>query len=244
MKVLVIPDVHLKPWMFEQAEQLLAQGAAERAVCLMDLPDDWWQEYNIPLYKQTFDAAIAFAVCFPETLWVYGNHDLCYYWNERESGYSIMATRTVCEKLLELKETLPEDNEIRYVQKIDRVLFCHGGLLDAFVKHVVPPEQQQSHEAVLAAINDLTHASMWNDASPLWYRPQYSAQPLYAEGELWQVVGHTPVATIEQQGSLISCDTFSTYSNGTPIGTQEFLIIDTISGEWKGSAGKASARRG
>ena len=31
MKVLVISDVHLKPWMFEQADKIMEQGAAERA---------------------------------------------------------------------------------------------------------------------------------------------------------------------------------------------------------------------
>ena len=73
MKVLVIPDVHLKPWMFERADKIMEQGAAERAVCLMDIPDDWNQEYNLELYKETFDAAIAFAKKYPETLWAYGN---------------------------------------------------------------------------------------------------------------------------------------------------------------------------
>ena len=41
MKVLVIPDVHLKPWMFEKAEKILKRKKAERAVCLMDLADDF-----------------------------------------------------------------------------------------------------------------------------------------------------------------------------------------------------------
>ena len=61
MKVLVIPDVHLKPYMFHQADRLLEQGVAERTVCLMDIPDDWDREYNIELYVETFDTAIAFA---------------------------------------------------------------------------------------------------------------------------------------------------------------------------------------
>ena len=88
MKVLVIPDVHLKPWMFERAEEIMKKGMAERAVCLMDIPDDWNQEYNLKLYRDTFDAAIAFAKKYPNTLWCYGNHDLSYLWNKRESGYS------------------------------------------------------------------------------------------------------------------------------------------------------------
>ena len=61
MKVLVIPDVHLKPWMFEQAAVLMRAKKADRAVCLMDIPDDWGKEYDIALYEQTYDAAIDFA---------------------------------------------------------------------------------------------------------------------------------------------------------------------------------------
>ena len=34
MRILVIPDVHLKPWMFEQAARLMQDGVADRAVCL------------------------------------------------------------------------------------------------------------------------------------------------------------------------------------------------------------------
>lgn len=47
MRVLVIPDVHLKPWMFEQAAVLMRAKKANRAVCLMDIPDDWGKEYDI-----------------------------------------------------------------------------------------------------------------------------------------------------------------------------------------------------
>ena len=98
--------------MFERADKIMEQSAAERAVCLMDIPDDWNQEYNLELYMETFDAAIAFAKKYPETLWVYGNHDLCYLWDERESGYSPAAAYTVVKKLEELKSALPEGNVI------------------------------------------------------------------------------------------------------------------------------------
>ena len=53
MKVLVIPDVHLKPFMFQQATTLMKQGIAERVVCLMDIPDDWNKEYDCQLYEET-----------------------------------------------------------------------------------------------------------------------------------------------------------------------------------------------
>ena len=57
---------------------------------------------------------------------------------------------------------------------------------------------------------------------------------MYQEKRLLQVVGHTPVERIIQKGNLISCDVFSTYRDGTPIGTEEFLLLDTKTWEWKG----------
>lgn len=112
MKVLVIPDVHLKPWMFKRASELMKENQADRAVCLMDIADDWRQQFNLNLYEETYDAAIAFAREYPETLWCYGNHDLCYLWNQRETGYSKIAPRTVCEKLRVLRESLPDEHQL------------------------------------------------------------------------------------------------------------------------------------
>ena len=98
MKVLVIPDVHLKPVLFVRAADLLEKGEAERAVCLMDIADDWDCMFNLDLYFRTFDRAAAFARAFPDTLWCWGNHDVCYLWNQRESGYSAFAAGMVCRK--------------------------------------------------------------------------------------------------------------------------------------------------
>ena len=92
MKILVIPDVHLKPWMFQRASELMKEIPAgqsvkvDRAVCLMDIADDWRQQFNLDLYVQTYDSAIKFAKEYPDTLWCYGNHDVCYLWNQSESG--------------------------------------------------------------------------------------------------------------------------------------------------------------
>ena len=74
----------------------MKEKTADLAVCLTDIPDDWNQQFNIDLYVQTFDAAIDFAKAFPDTLWRYGNHDVCYLWNQRETGYSAIAQWTVC----------------------------------------------------------------------------------------------------------------------------------------------------
>ena len=226
MRVLVIPDVHLKPYMFAEAAERMRRGVADRAVCLMDIPDDWGREYDLELYVQTFDAAISFAKEFPDTLWCYGNHDLCYLWNERESGYSRAAAYTVRNKLEELKDALPSENQIRYIHRIDDVLFCHGSILQAFVEENV--ENTGSVDETLAEINAMGPEQLWCSASPIWYRPQDSREPMYGEGSLLQVVGHTPVEKIYRSGNVISCDVFSTYRDGRPIGTQEYPVIDTV----------------
>ena len=204
MKILVIPDVHLKPFMFDQAAQLLKKGEADRAVCLMDIADDWGKQYEIYLYVQTYDAAIRFAKEFPDTLWCYGNHDLSYPWQCKESGYSPIAPRVVCEKLEELRKALPDEGQMAYLQRADNVLFSHGGLADAFVRKYVPSKQYNDVDAVLETVNGFERWSMWQDMSPIWLRPQYSHEKMYKPRKLLQVVGHTPVRSIERIGNLIS----------------------------------------
>ena len=231
MKVLVIPDVHLKPWMFQRASELMKEITADRAVCLMDIADDWRQQFNLDLYEQTYDAAIAFAKAYADTLWCYGNHDLCYLWNQRETGYSRIAPRLVCEKLRALREMLPDERQLAFLHRIDNVLFSHGGLADAFVRRYVPAKSYDDVDAVLQTINSFGCGEMWQDASPIWYRPQFYEGRLYKSRKLLQVVGHTPVEVIKRKGNLLSCDVFSTGSTGESIGTQEFPVIDTIT--WK-----------
>ncbi len=234
MKVLVIPDVHLRPRMFQLAHTLLERNIAECAVCLMDIPDDWDQEYNIPLYEKTFDEAINFARVHPDALWCYGNHDLSYMWHQPETGYSSIASHTVQKKLLELRRVLPEGNEIQYIQRIDNVLFMHGGLLDDFVRAHVSSSKYHDIDIVVDTINQLGLYEMWINDSPIWARPQYGNRRLYKPRKLLQVVGHTPIREITRSGNLISCDVFSTFRNGEPIGTEEFLVIDTVTWEYQG----------
>ena len=232
MKVLVIPDIHLKPWIFEAAERLMKEGAADRAVCLMDIADDWDHEFDLELYRETYDAAIRFAKAFPDTLWCYGNHDVSYLWREPESGYSWLAGGLVRQKLQELQQALPSADQLAFVHRIDQVLLLHGGLTERFAEDYTP--WAADPDALVQAINGMGREELWLDSSPLWHRPQYSYMKMYALHGLLQVVGHTPVEQIDRTENVISCDVFSTYRNGRPIGTQEFLLIDTETGEFSG----------
>ena len=235
MKVLVIPDVHLKPWMFDRAAELMKKGFADQAVCLMDIADDWRQQYNLDLYEQSYDAAISFANEFPETLWCYGNHDICYEWNQRETGYSPIAARLICEKLRKLREALPDEKQLAFIHRIRNVLFLHGGLRDEYVRQYVPSKFYNDTDAVIRTINGFGYTELWHDLSPLWLRPQYNTYRMYKEDTLLQIVGHTPLKAIRKNGSVISCDVFSTDSAGKPIGSQEYLILDTGTWQYSGT---------
>lgn len=241
MKVLVIPDVHLKPWMFKRAAEIMDSENIDRAVCLMDIPDDWNQEYNVALYEETFDAAITFQKNHPETLWCYGNHDLSYVWMQTESGFSTFAMFAVADKISELKETLPDRNQMQFIHRIDNVLFLHGGLSHAFVKYYAASVDYEDVDAVLEIINNMGCNEMWDDASPLWLRPQVDIDKMYKQDEMLQVVGHTPVESITMDWNLISCDTFCTYPDGSKFGSHEFLVIDTQTWNYYGIKAGAEA---
>lgn len=234
MNILVIPDVHLKWWMFDRATVLMNYGMADKTVCLMDLPDEWGHGYDLDLYIKTFDKAIEYAKRFPETLWCYGNHDLSYIWMQPESGFSTYALPTVSSKLAALRKSLPDDSQLAYMHRIDNVLFTHGGLTDDFVRSFAPDIGYKDTDAVLKRINSLGFMEIWDDASPIWFRPQYYSEKMYRDKDMLQVVGHTPVTEIDRTGNVLSCDLFSLYRNGDPIGTKEFVLLDTETWEYQG----------
>ena len=233
MKVLVIPDVHLKPFMFQQAATLMKQGIAERVVCLMDIPDDWNKEYDCQLYEETYEEAIHFAEQFPETLWCYGNHDVSYPWGRLETGYSPYAERTVISKLEELENSLKSPAQINIIHRIDNVLFSHGGLTADFLKWLDEDLLDAEIDDVIAAVNDASHDFLWNDESPLWFRPQYETREIFRADTYKQVVGHTPVEKIFEKESIISTDVFSTYRDGRQIGESAMIVIDSETGKYE-----------
>ncbi len=227
MRVLIIPDVHLKPWMFRKASELLREKAADRAVCLMDLADSHNGTPTLGLYEQTYDAAIRFAGEHPDTLWCYGNHDASYLWEMPHNCYDGSVVQIVREKLRLLRETLPDEGQLAILHRIDGVIFCHGGLSDSFVRQNVPEKDYYDIDRVIGRINHMDREVLWNTNSPLWFRPQYSRMKLYGAGQLLQVVGHTPVYELRKEGSLISCDIFHVYRAGNSSGSLVFPVLDT-----------------
>ena len=233
MKVLVIPDVHLKPWMFDRAENVIQKRKVDNIVCLMDIPDDWGQERNVGLYAETYDRVIAFARNHPASLWCYGNHDVSYPWGKLETGYSPYAERTVLAKLEELENSLQDPSQIAILHRIDNVLFSHGGLSADFVRMLNVDLLEADIDEVVAAVNGAPQSYLWNDESPLWLRPQQRTVNAFRNDVYTQVVGHTPVERIYEKDGIVSTDVFSTYRDGTQIGESAMIVIDSETGQYE-----------
>lgn len=247
MRMLVIPDVHLRDWMFDDADKLLKDGVADGAVFLGDIVDDWGQETNIAQYKKTLDRALKFQKDYPDTLWCKGNHDMAYLWSVPCSGTSrVLATQDaaisgLCD--LYYDSTKDDDKPIdkktaAFVHKVDNVLFSHAGISRIFaLENTETDKAYNDVDFVLDMINAMDENKLWNDDSPIWLRPQnhYAGYTLdmYKPRTFLQVVGHSPMKEITKEKSLISCDVFSTYRNGFPYGNEEFCIVDTVKKTWE-----------
>ena len=229
MKVLIIPDVHLKPEIFDQAMSIMENSDCECAVCLGDICDDWDCERNVELYKKTLGKALEFARKYPNTLWCYGNHDLAYIWDMCDHpGFSEYAHDVVCEHLGELEDT----GNLAIMHRIDNVVFSHAGLTREFVDDYMS-SYRDDIDAMIEAVNGFDSGIIWDPTSPVWARPQkgYNVGTVYPP-DYMQVVGHTPLSSIEEDDNLLSTDVFSTWSDGRKYGEEEFCWVDTVTKEW------------
>lgn len=231
-KVLVIPDIHLKPVIFDQAEKILESGQADFAVQLGDMFDDWGEESNYSLYDRTVKRAIEFHRKFPKTLWCIGNHDFGYYlpeYGRRETGHSGMQEDTMADNLAEMVEAGIEQ---KIIHVVDNVIFSHAGLTDEYVALMsLDGTAYEMGDYIEVLVNQSEPDSLWEQYSPIWARPQHTGEIMFSDK--MQVVGHTPVETISFVDNVLSTDVFSTYRNGAPFGERRFAIVDTEKMTWQ-----------
>ena len=234
MKVLVVPDIHLKPAIFTRAADIAESKKVDNIVVLGDIADDFHQNYNMELYLNTFKAAADFAKQFPESLWCYGNHDVSYEWEYEETGYSPMMKYAVTSGLQKIRENLKDPSQLTFVHRIDNCIFSHAGIIEWFVEQYVPKELWKSTYRVIKNINEMPRQLLWTKFSPIWVRLQFFGHtPMWRKDKYLQVVGHTPIEVPYEEDVCLSCDTFSTYSDGTPYGNESFVIVDTVTKQWE-----------
>ena len=222
-RVLVIPDVHLKPWIFDKADKI-TRDSYDDIVILGDLVDDWNRGNDLDVYRETLDRAAEFGKTHDKSLWCYGNHDVSYLWDAMESGYSIQARETVIEGITKLERVL--EDRYRFVHKIENILFSHAGVTETFVLHACGYHIKDIDE-IITKINNMKKDQLWRNSSPIWARPQNDFYRLFRDDVFYQVVGHTPVEEPLNLGGVLSLDLFSTYSDGSAYGNQKLYIVDT-----------------
>ena len=230
--IFVIPDVHLKDWMFDKADELISKGAYQYVVLLGDLVDDFGQQRNIVLYEKTLYKALLFMKKHENSFLCWGNHDMSYLWGYGETGFSDLAVDTVKTGIKKIKSEIPA-YRLGYIHKFDNILFSHAGVTDYFIsKHAM---YAGSVDDIINIVNTdmIDPQDLWMDHSPLWIRPQEVKTRMFMPGRYFQVVGHTPVEKATLDNKVLSVDTFSTWPDGRPIGDQTFLSINSVSCDYK-----------
>lgn len=236
MQVLVIPDVHLKTWMFRAADRAIEKERPDAVVLLGDLVDDFGCKNSPDRYVETIDAAIAFIQKHPESYLCLGNHEASYLWNRETNATAYRARSTAKEQCWRLTREIPQERFMVAFQ-FDNIIFSHAGISEGFfAAHLKKSgETYISDEEVIRRVNRLSVDELWRYGSPIWYRPSgiQGFDQMYGANRMLHVTGHTPVEKITEWCSTLVCDTFSTQPNHKPIGDETFAIVDTQTKEWR-----------
>jgi hypothetical protein len=199
LKTLAVGDIHTKLWIIDEVEKLIPKYDA--VVFCGDYADDWGKE--APDSLATWEKLWRLQQDYPDKVkLVLGNHDFIYVNRtpSLQSGYNSITQLAInASPNKYLKDWLLS---LPIILEIDGVTFSHAGIAEGW-----NGEQDVN--------------SLWTDTSPIWVRPGMAR---YAD--IPQVFGHTPSETCWQVHKNIWCiDTFSTYSDGSPIGDETFLSI-------------------
>ena len=215
-KVLVIPDTHLKPKMFDLADKIMKEHEVDYAIQLGDNLDDFYCFDD--QYRRHNARMVAFYHEHPETVWLWGNHEASYILGRPVTG-NVYAGK-------EYARLFQENFRPKFAHLDGKAVFSHAGIFQEFIDTNNSSSCNAASELV-EEINNLELPAFWRDDSPIWARPQYDklTSPGVLDGYL-QVVGHTPLRDIIKKDGIVSLDVFST-NWGEKIGVEKMIIVDT-----------------
>ncbi len=215
-RVLVILDTHLKPKVFDLADKIMRENNVDYAVQLGDNFDDFYCFDDE--YRSHNARMLAFYRERPDTVWLWGNHEVSYILDRPVTGNTYVGE--------EYARLYRENFKPKFVHLDGKVIFSHAGIFQDFLDANGLGDCKTAREMV-RGLNKLKMSAFWRDDSPIWARPQYDefVRPKVLDGYL-QVVGHTPMRDIFREGGVISTDVFST-NWGKKIGAEKMMIMDT-----------------
>lgn len=218
-KVLVIPDTHLKPKMFDLADKIMKEHRVDYAVQLGDNVDDFYCYDD--QYRNHNARMLQFKYDHPDTVWLWGNHELSYLLDRPVTG-NIYCGKTYA-KLYQ------ENFEPKFIHLDGKVIFSHAGIFQEFLEDIELTEVKDV-TVLVKKLNDLDLKKYWNDYSPIWARHFYDpVNTVKMFDDFVQVIGHTPIEDVSKDVFAISTDVFST-NWGKQLGVEQMIIIDTETG--------------
>jgi hypothetical protein len=215
-KVLCIPDSHLKPNMFDLAEKIMEKYEVDYAIQLGDNIDDFYSLEDD--YKKHNAKMVYFNYKFPNTVWLYGNHEIHALINKPVTGNIYCSNKYA--------NLYKENFNPKLVHIDNKVIFSHAGIFNNF--------SSLSEEE----LNNLDFNKLAIDDSPIWARHNFNKSLKINDKykNYIQVVGHTPEKEIREDVvdgcKIISIDVFSTNWN-KKFGEEKMIIIDTLTGKYQ-----------
>lgn len=233
MKILCMPDAHLKVELIECIDKLLEQHPDWHCVSLGDWADDWGRTPSD--YQNFFDALLGFNnKYFGRVSLCWGNHDFGYWIKPgSHSGYMADSKDIVRSAIAKL------DNQdypnILVAIGWNKTIFSHAGISADFFKQGCEWWKDHLGFSFWSFLQDLENPDLHTVNSPLWYRPSNNPHKNTFNPSYLQVVGHTPVATItyDKESNTLYTDTWSTDSKRTPLGDKSLVVVDTKTQEWE-----------
>ena len=253
MKILCVGDIHAKPQVVYAVAKLVKDY--DRVIFLGDYVDDWGADPEMS--ADALKAIFSLADTNENIILLRGNHDFSEYYGytKREficSGFNI-GTHNYCQQLFRDNWDRMLTCYIAYgdVDDIQSYWISHAGITSGWFKqwdedwwaNLSAKEKAKTSlcdtEALLSQVGSARGGRSLNP-SPIWadeYELVASPKPFVN-----QIVGHTPMKTVTchefkngdgTKNKIFFCDTFSTYSDGTPYGDGSCLSLDTEAGTWE-----------
>lgn len=241
MSTLFVGDLHAKSDLLPLIGMAAIRERADRIVLLGDICDDWNVSNNgLIRFFETLTSWYRREAGEREVVPLLGNHDVPYFLKQGSSSYA--RARAVApgfkpgahRRVHELMRDIP----FRLAWTDGNILATHAGLTRAWGRrrlgagYMGMPAGEIAERlnrmllhpgSLVVPMLDIGPARGGAGVpSPLWCdRGEFSGD---GDTCLTQVVGHTPVPTVLNEHDAWFCDTFSTASDGTPLGDGSMLL--------------------
>ena len=216
MKIIVIGDIHGRnTW----KDVLNSEETWDKVIFL----GDYWDSFDVPFDRQfyNFFDIMQFKKDNPETILLFGNHDLHYIIDSEYSGYQSVFAYQIREAILKFKDNF------KVVHQEDKYLFSHAGVTQRFLSDLgvdksnfvdTLNEYLVYKPKVFGFMYGGPRTDNYGDniwQSPMWVRPH--SLSINGLKSYLHIIGHTSVKQITIRSNYINCDALE---------HKRYLVID------------------